>query len=106
MVEDGERGRTGDGDGGGNGPGRRWVVLGGLLLAVAVPTVALWVGALTGGRAGLAAAATVVPLAAFLVVGVHVGRKVGASPDEPDVVGDRLAESLDRDREELEEFFE
>lgn len=83
------------------------VVLAGALAAVAVPTVALWFGALSeGGTATLAFAAVAAPLLLVLGFGLILGRRVAASPNDPSVVDEIVAESLGESREELEEFFE
>jgi hypothetical protein len=79
----------------------------GVLLVVAVPTVGFWIGALTDGPGStLAFGAVLAPLLAIAGLGLFLGRKVGSSPDEPDVVPDRLAEAVGGSNEELEDRFE
>lgn len=79
----------------------------GVLLVIAVPTVGFWIGALTDGPGStLALGAVFAPLLAIALLGVFLGRKVGSSPDEPEVVTDRLAEALGEPKEDLEELFE
>lgn len=83
------------------------VVLAGAFALVAVPTLGLWGVALSGGTGGgLVLLAVGVPLAVVLGVGILLGRKVAASPDDPHLVDEVVADSLGESREELEELFE
>lgn len=83
------------------------VVLVTALAVVAVPTVAFWVGSLSGEPTPtLALAAVGVPLLLVLGFGLVLGRRVASSADDPDVVDGVVAESLGESQEELEEFFE
>lgn len=82
-------------------------LLAAVLLSVVVPTVGFWLGALTDGAGSpLAFGAVLAPLVVIAVLGAVLGRKVGSSPDEPEVVSDRLAEALGEPKEDLEEHFE
>lgn len=83
------------------------VVLVGLLSVVAVPTAAFWIGALSGEPTPMLAFAAVgAPLLVVLGCGLILGRRVAASPDDPDIVDDVVADSLGKSKDELEEFFE
>lgn len=81
-------------------------VLAVVVTVIAVPTIAFWIGALSGASTPtLALLAVGAPLVVVLGVGLVLGRRVAASPDEAAVVDDVVAESLGESREELEEFF-
>lgn len=85
--------------------GRGWVV--GLLLAFAVPPVALAVGAATGDVGETASMVAVLfPLAAITAVLGRLALHVGSSADAPDLVDENVAQATGVSSEEYEEMID